>query len=92
MNSYIGLVLFLIITRNTLVSGNLPQRILQNPQHQQARIGDQVILKCQIENLAGEPQWCIDDFCLGLSKDIDEKLTLKGRPRHKIIGIYFMIN
>lgn len=69
------------------------QTITEGPESQQARIGDQVILKCKIENLAGEPQWCIDDFCLGFSRKNlaqeapgEPQLTLKGRPRHKIIG------
>lgn len=67
------------------------QVITEGPVSQQAKIGDSVILKCKIENLAGEPQWCIDDFCLGFSKKVselslNEQLTLKGRPRHKIVG------
>lgn len=80
----------------------LQQRMKQGPRNQQAKIGDQVVLKCQIENLAGEPQWCIDDFCLGFSGPKEttraptnnstkaaseqQQQTLKGRPRHKIVG------
>ena len=82
----------------------LQQRMKQGPRNQQAKIGDQVVLKCQIENLAGEPQWCIDDFCLGFSgskettttttnnstrasgQQVRQQQTLKGRPRHKIVG------
>lgn len=77
----------------------LQQRIKQGPRNQQAKIGDQVVLKCQIEHLAGEPQWCIDDFCLGFSgakettraannsaRAASGQQTLKGRPRHKIVG------
>jgi hypothetical protein len=44
------------------------QFISESPNDQQAKIGDQAILKCKIKNLKGEPQWCIDDFCLGVSK------------------------
>ena len=69
------------------------QTILEGPEDQQATIGEQVTLKCRINNLRGEPQWCIDDFCLGfLNKDLESKstgndlTTLKGRPRHKIVG------
>jgi len=82
-----------IAQARTIQPSGPPQIISQGPQSQQARIGDQVILKCKIENLAGEPQWCIDDFCLGFSRKNhheqspeDPQLTLKGRPRHKIIG------
>lgn len=66
------------------------QIIVENPQDQQAIIGDRAILKCKVKNLKGEPQWCIDDFCLGvLKKDLqsrNETIHLKGRPRYKIIG------
>ena len=65
------------------------QIIVENPQDQQAIIGDRAVLKCRVKNLQGEPQWCIDDFCLGVSKkDLqrNETIHLKGRPRYKIIG------
>ena len=68
------------------------QMIIEGPQDQQAKLGDQIVLKCRIRNLRGEPQWCIDDFCLGVSKkdaanaSLTNQLTLKGRPRHRIIG------
>ena len=67
------------------------QMVLESPSDQQARIGDQVLLKCKFKNLRGEPQWCIDDFCLGVSKkdlaaNTGDSLVLKGRPRHRIIG------
>lgn len=65
------------------------QIIIENPQDQQAIIGDRAILKCKIKNLKGEPQWCIDDFCLGVSKkdsQRNETIHLKGRPRYKIAG------
>jgi hypothetical protein len=90
------LLLFYLVSLITgLVDLNQQQIIIEEPEDQQVNIGDQVTLKCRIENLRGEPQWCIDDFCLGVShKDADtfsqskgnEQLTLKGRPRHKIIG------
>jgi hypothetical protein len=44
------------------------QIIVESPIDQQARIGDQALLKCKVRNLRGEPQWCIDDFCLGVNK------------------------
>ena len=66
------------------------QIIIEGPIDQQAKIGEQIVLKCKIKNLKGEPQWCIDDFCLGISKkdqiNSTSHLTLKGRPRHRIIG------
>jgi hypothetical protein len=65
------------------------QWIIEQPVDQQALIGDQVLIKCTIKNLSGEPQWCIDDFCLGLSKKVEGQETiyyLKGRSRYKIIG------
>jgi hypothetical protein len=64
------------------------QLIVEHPTDQQAKIGEQVLLKCKIRNLKGEPQWCIDDFCLGISKkEINENhQVLKGRPRHRIVG------
>jgi hypothetical protein len=39
------------------------QIIIEGPIDQQAKIGEQIVLKCKIKNLKGEPQWCIDDFC-----------------------------
>ncbi len=98
-NHHLFIIFFTFVSLNTQAQSKQNQSktpiqiISQGPQSQQARIGDQVILKCKIENLAGEPQWCIDDFCLGLSRKNHQKqssgepqLTLKGRPRHKIIG------
>lgn len=74
---------------------NDQQVIVEGPADQQAKIGEQVVLKCRIRNLKGEPQWCIDDFCLGVDKrsvsssnvkSINQTQTLKGRPRHRIVG------
>ena len=73
------------------------QTIAEDPSDQQAKIGDRAVLKCRIRNLRGEPQWCIDDFCLGVSKTEpiqasssssggSHHLTLKGRPRYRIVG------
>jgi hypothetical protein len=86
-----------ILTMKRLVvayetSSHHQQMIIEGPQDQQAKLGGQVVFKCRIRNLKGEPQWCIDDFCLGVSKkdaanvSIANQLTLKGRPRHRIIG------
>lgn len=74
------------------------QIIVEHPSDQQAKIGDKVEFKCRIRNLRGEPQWCIDDFCLGLAKassqnsnktmmnDHHQPQHLKGRPRYRIVG------
>ena len=72
------------------------QAIVEHPNDQYAKIGEQALFKCKIRNLRGEPQWCIDDFCLGLSKaksnnqagdsSDDDANSLKGRPRYKIVG------
>ena len=72
------------------------QAIVEHPNDQYAKIGEQALFKCKIRNLRGEPQWCIDDFCLGLSKTKsnnqagdsgdDDANSLKGRPRYKIVG------
>lgn len=66
------------------------QMIVEHPQDQQAIIGDRTVLKCKFSNLRGEPQWCIDDFCLGLSKKSpyqrNDSAYLKGRSRYKILG------
>jgi len=72
------------------------QAIVEHPNDQYAKIGEQVLFKCKIRNLRGEPQWCIDDFCLGLTKsksnqvdkgnDEGDANSLKGRPRYKIVG------
>ena len=94
LNYLITIYLTSVILLTNLVQSSPQQKIVEGPESQQARIGDQVILKCKIQNLAGEPQWCIDDFCLGFSRKNHKKqvapgdlqLTLKGRPRHKIIG------
>lgn len=70
----------------------IQQFIIESPNDQQAKIGDQALFKCKIKNLKGEPQWCIDDFCLGVSKNTDNsnqsnnELVLKGRPRYRIVG------
>jgi len=79
---------------------NYLQTIIEHPSDQQAKIGDKVLFRCRIRNLRGEPQWCIDDFCLGLAKtttngnrtDINFNIStsheqhLKGRPRYRIVG------
>lgn len=74
----------------TLSSMSADQLIVEHPQDQQAIIGDRAILKCKFSNLHGEPQWCIDDFCLGLSKKNlyhrNNTAHLKGRSRYKILG------
>jgi hypothetical protein len=73
------------------------QSITEHPSDQQAKIGERALFKCRIRNLRGEPQWCIDDFCLGLTKpttnwngtkssDKLNELHLKGRPRYRIVG------
>lgn len=77
------------------------QMITEHPSDLKAKIGDRVLLKCRILNLRGEPQWCIDDFCLGIAKpnksvnDPENENTyaltsseqhLKGRPRYRITG------
>ncbi len=90
----ITIFLILNLISQIVTTNNLQQAIVEEPDDQQVSIGDQVILKCKINNLRGEPQWCIDDFCLGFSanKNTEEKsigqdqFILKGRPRHKIIG------
>lgn len=69
------------------------QVIVENPTDQQAKIGDQAVFKCRIKNLKGEPQWCIDDFCLGVNKkdalnetSLANGQHLKGRPRYRVVG------
>jgi hypothetical protein len=72
------------------------QYIFEGPSDQQAKIGDRAILKCKFKNLKGEPQWCIDDFCLGTSKNKEANGAnngtesahsyLKGRTRYRIVG------
>ena len=71
------------------------QYIVEGPNDQQAKIGDRAILKCKFKNLKGEPQWCIDDFCLGTSKNKETNGAngtdnghsyLKGRTRYRIVG------
>lgn len=58
------------------------QTVVESPSNIIAKLGDKVVLKCKFKSLKGEPQWCLDDFCLGITKE----LTLKGRPRHRIVG------
>lgn len=87
MTCPIRILVFLI----ALSSINADQLIIEHPQDQQAVIGDRTILKCKFSNLQGEPQWCIDDFCLGVSKKSsysqrNSSAYLKGRSRYKIIG------
>lgn len=74
------------------------QIVIEHPSDQQAKLGDKVLLKCRIRNLRGEPQWCIDDFCLGVAKSATNRTVdmngshqnyeqhLKGRPRYRIVG------
>jgi hypothetical protein len=57
-----------LVVESSLDSNYHQQIVIEHPLDQQAKIGDQVILKCRIRNLRGEPQWCVDDFCLGVSK------------------------
>ena len=93
-------VLLLALTLTTLGSNanfitNNQQSIIEGPIDMHAKIGDQALLKCKIKNLRGEPQWCIDDFCLGVAKkdqltsggnQYESNLALKGRPRYRIVG------
>jgi hypothetical protein len=80
----------LVYSQSNSLSNSNQQIIVEDPIDQQAKIGDKALLKCRIKNLKGEPQWCIDDFCLGVSKNDNQNggnhLTLKGRPRYRIIG------
>lgn len=89
------IILQIVLTATLIINSiRANQQILEGPLDQQAKLGEQVILRCKIKNLKGEPQWCIDDFCLGISKKdaaktnqtIPNHITLKGRPRHRIIG------
>ena len=64
----VALVASMIAERVGSVAVAEQQVIIDAPVDQQARIGDQALLKCKIKNLRGEPQWCIDDFCLGVAK------------------------
>jgi hypothetical protein len=90
---------FVLVVTSSLVTANAQpgpggsatqqQLIVEDPIDQQAKIGEKTLLKCRIKNLKGEPQWCIDDFCLGVSKTESQssgQLTLKGRPRYRIVG------
>lgn len=91
-------VCILIIFVNLILNLNAEQFIIESPLDQQARIGDRALLKCKIKNLRGEPQWCIDDFCLGVHKkephisnqtessNSHDQMHLKGRPRYRIVG------
>lgn len=95
---FVPLLLLLVLAEQT--SGNKyyshgngqQQTIIEDPSDQQVKVGDKALLKCRVKNLRGEPQWCIDDFCLGVSKNLIESgnhsagLSLKGRPRYRIIG------
>lgn len=76
------LLLILLISIVLSSTQDQQQIILESPYSQEAKLGDTIVFKCKIKGLQGELQWCLDDFCLGVSKD----LTLKGRPRHRIIG------
>lgn len=95
------LLLLLLVLAAEHTSGNKyyshgngqQQTIIEDPSDQQVKVGDKALLKCRVKNLRGEPQWCIDDFCLGVSKNLVEPggnqsagLSLKGRPRYRIIG------
>jgi hypothetical protein len=65
---------------NRLISQE--QAVIESPNSIVAKLGEGVLFKCKFKGLKGEPQWCLDDFCLGITKD----LTLKGRSRHRIVG------
>jgi hypothetical protein len=90
------IIFFLFILNNKLNANHLndQQSIIESPIDTQAKIGDQALLKCRFKNLKGEPQWCIDDFCLGVAKkdqinqndQYEISLALKGRPRYRIVG------
>ena len=67
---------------NRLVNTNQEQAVIESPNSIVAKLGETVLFKCKFKGLKGEPQWCLDDFCLGITKD----LTLKGRSRHRIVG------
>jgi hypothetical protein len=78
-----SLIVLLLHCVSLSLGRNEDQQIVESPSNTYAKIGDyNVIFKCRFENLKGEPQWCLDDFCLRITKES----TLKGRPRHRIIG------
>ena len=71
-----------IILLLPLAYSTTQQVVVESPSNAISRLGERVVFKCKFKGLKGEPQWCIDDFCLGITKD----RTLKGRSRHRIIG------
>jgi hypothetical protein len=86
---YLIFLLFNYSNANHNEQQKQPQIITDEPVDQQIKLGDRALLKCRVKNLKGEAQWCIDDFCLGVSKSPQqqkESMHLKGRPRYKIVG------
>jgi hypothetical protein len=95
---FLHIIIFFVLIINDKLNCNYlngqQQSLIEGPIDTQAKIGDQILLKCRFKNLKGEPQWCIDDFCLGVAKkdqnnqndQYDSNLALKGRPRYRIVG------
>ncbi|XP_058458099.1 irregular chiasm C-roughest protein-like [Malaya genurostris] len=54
-----------------IVVGEVQQQTFRiTPNDVEARTGDDVILRCEVEHLAGRVQWTKDGFALGFSSDI----------------------
>ncbi|XP_065078340.1 irregular chiasm C-roughest protein-like [Ochlerotatus camptorhynchus] len=66
------LVFWCIITPPTSrVLGELQQQAFRiTPNDVEARQGEEVVLRCEIEHLAGRVQWTKDGFALGFSNEI----------------------
>ncbi|XP_029731127.1 irregular chiasm C-roughest protein [Aedes albopictus] len=62
----------IVIARPSLqVLGELQQQAFRiTPNDIEAHLGDEVVLRCEIERLAGRVQWTKDGFALGFSNEI----------------------
>ncbi|XP_058831448.1 irregular chiasm C-roughest protein-like [Topomyia yanbarensis] len=59
----------------TILSGVVSAEIQQQafritPNDVEARTGEEVVLRCEVEHLAGRVQWTKDGFALGFANDI----------------------
>nr|XP_029731128.1 irregular chiasm C-roughest protein-like isoform X2 [Aedes albopictus]XP_029731129.1 irregular chiasm C-roughest protein-like isoform X2 [Aedes albopictus] len=62
---------FVIARPSLQVQGELQQQAFRiTPNDIEAHLGEEVVLRCEIERLAGRVQWTKDGFALGFSNEI----------------------
>ncbi|EDS27745.1 conserved hypothetical protein [Culex quinquefasciatus] len=74
LNCMFKLIVFLWIVLHCdgaiLADSQQQQTFRISPNDIEARLGEEVVLRCEVDHLAGEVQWTKDGFALGFTNDI----------------------